>query len=229
MGTNLADAVPSSDASRHSSHQQTETYLRLFNYIIHERDLGESQICLVSGTQCRQQAQLEHPFHVYAVEKANATLIFLVPRRPLWDPSLNTHLLFGINIKKPKKKKKKKKKNEHTRRSSARFVWNLWTQSKCESPFILNRNCVAVPIYQLLSAASHRSITAFQIKTNLTFMRYRNAVHHMHNFYAGRCSAATQLNCGGGWTDLNTNAEQPKMANPQGHPTRIPGKYLLLN
>ena len=106
------------------------------NYIIHERDLGESQICLVSGTQCRQQAQLEHPFHVYAVEKANATLTFLGPRRPLWDPSLNTHLLFGINIKKPKKKKKK---NEHTRRSSARFVWNLWTQSKCESPFILNR------------------------------------------------------------------------------------------
>ena len=76
------------------------------NYIIHERDLGESQICLVSGTQCRQQAQLEHPFHVYAVEKANATFIFLGPRRPLWDPSLNTHLLFGINIKKPKKKKK---------------------------------------------------------------------------------------------------------------------------
>ena len=43
-------------------------------------------------------------------------------------------------------------------------------------------------------------------------MRYRNAVHH--NFCAGRCSAAMQLNCGGGWTDLNTNAEQPKMANP---------------
>ena len=44
------------------------------NYIIHERDLGESQICLVSGTQCRQQAQLEHPFHVYAVEKAKGRL-----------------------------------------------------------------------------------------------------------------------------------------------------------
>ena len=44
-------------------------------------------------------------------------------------------------------------------------------------------------------------------------MRYRNAVHH--NFCAGRCSAATQLNCGGGWTELNTNAEQPKMANPR--------------
>ena len=28
------------------------------SYIIHERDLGESQICQVSRTQCRQQAQL---------------------------------------------------------------------------------------------------------------------------------------------------------------------------
>ena len=36
----------------------------------------------------------------------------------------------------------------------------------------------------------------FQIKMNLTFMRYHNAVHH--NFCAGRSSAATQLNCGGG-------------------------------
>ena len=43
-------------------------------------------------------------------------------------------------------------------------------------------------------------------------MRYRNAVHH--NFWAGRCSVATQLNCGGGWKEINTNAEQPKMANP---------------
>ena len=87
------------------------------NYIIHERDLGESQICLVSGTQSRQQAQLEHPFHVYAVEKANATLIFLGPRRPLWDPSLN--LLFGINIKKPKKKKKEKEKEKKKKKKKS--------------------------------------------------------------------------------------------------------------
>ena len=103
------------------------------SYIIHERDLGESQICFVYRTQCRQQSQLKHPFHVYAVEKANATLIFLGPQKTfhaLWDPSLNTHLLFRINIK---KKKKKKKKKEHTHRSSARFVWNLWPQSKCKS------------------------------------------------------------------------------------------------
>ena len=46
---------------------------------------------------------------------------------------------------------------------------------------------IALPIYQLLSAASHRSITAFQIKTNLTFMWYRNPVHR--NFCAGHCSA----------------------------------------
>ena len=77
---------------------------------------------------------------------------------------------------------------------------------------ILHRNCVAVPIYRLLSAASHRSITAFQIKMNLTFMRYRN-IPRYRIFCAGRCSAATQLNCGWVWTDLYTNAEQPKMAN----------------
>ena len=38
--------------------------------------------------------------------------------------------------------------------------------------------------YQLLSAASLRSITAFQVQMNLTFMRYRNAVYG--NFFAGR-------------------------------------------
>ena len=47
---------------------------------------------------------------------------------------------------------------------------------------------------------------------NLTFMRYRNAVHR--NFCAGHCSAVTQLYCGGVSTDLNTDAEKPKMANP---------------
>ena len=41
-------------------------------------------------------------------------------------------------------------------------------------------------------------------------MRYRNAVHQ--NFCAWRCSAALQLNCGGVWTVLYTNAEQPEMA-----------------
>ena len=42
-------------------------------------------------------------------------------------------------------------------------------------------------------------------------MWFLNSVHR--DFCAGRCSAATQLK-GGVWTDLNTNAEQPKMANP---------------
>ena len=36
----------------------------------------------------------------------------------------------------------------------------------CRGPFILRRNCVAVTIYRLLSAASHRSFTAFQVKMN---------------------------------------------------------------
>ena len=59
---------------------------------------------------------------------------------------------------------------------------------------------------QVTAASPH-----FQLKW-ITFLRYRNAVHR--NFCAGRCSAAMQLNCGRVWTDLNTNAEQPKMANP---------------
>ena len=36
-------------------------------------------------------------------------------------------------------------------------------------------NCVVVPIYRLLSAASHRSFTTFQVKINSTFMRHHNA------------------------------------------------------
>ena len=43
-------------------------------------------------------------------------------------------------------------------------------------------------------------------------MRYRNVVHH--NFCAGRYSATMQLNCGGVWTYLYTDAEQPEMADP---------------
>ena len=44
------------------------------------------------------------------------------------------------------------------------------TQSLCSKGwFILHRNCVAVPIYRLLSAVSHRSITTFQVKMNLIF------------------------------------------------------------
>ena len=38
--------------------------------------------------------------------------------------------------------------------------------------FILHRRCVVVPIYRLLSAASHRSIIEFQVKMNLTFKRH---------------------------------------------------------
>ena len=45
-----------------------------------------------------------------------------------------------------------------------------------KGPFVIHCNCVAVPIYWLLSAASHCSITAFWFKMNLTFMRHRNAV-----------------------------------------------------
>ena len=55
--------------------------------------------------------------------------------------------------------------------------------------------CVAVPIYRLLSASSHRSITAFQVKMNLTFMRHRK-MYSYRNFCARQCSAATQRTCG---------------------------------
>ena len=34
-----------------------------------------------------------------------------------------------------------------------------------------------VPIYQLLSAARHCSITAFQLETNLTFVQHHKAVN----------------------------------------------------
>ena len=55
-------------------------------------------------------------------------------------------------------------------------------------------------MYRLLSAASHRSITAFQVKMNLSLMRHRNAA--TSHFLAVGCSAATQHNYGVVWTDL---------------------------
>ena len=42
--------------------------------------------------------------------------------------------------------------------------------------FILTLHYVAMPIYRLLFAWSHHSITAFQVKMNLNFMQHRNAV-----------------------------------------------------
>ena len=54
----------------------------------------------------------------------------------------------------------------------AKLIRNLWSKGL----FILYHNCVAVLIYWLLSAASHHSITAFQVKMNLTFMRHSNPV-----------------------------------------------------
>ena len=45
-------------------------------------------------------------------------------------------------------------------------------------------------IYRLLSAASHRSFTTFQVQMNVTFMRHRNAV--TSQFW---CSTAMQHNC----------------------------------
>ena len=65
-----------------------------------------------------------------------------------------------------------------------------------KDPFILHRNCVAVPIhaiYRLLSAASHRGITAFQVKMSLTFMRHSNAVTLQFLCRKVQCGNATQL------------------------------------
>ena len=55
--------------------------------------------------------------------------------------------------------------------------------------FIVHCNCVAVPIYWLLSAASHCSITAFKVKMSLNFIRQRNAVTSNRV----QCGNATQL------------------------------------
>ena len=58
---------------------------------------------------------------------------------------------------------------------------------------LVHRNCVAVPIYWLFSAASHHSITALQVKMNLTFMRHRNAVTSQFLCSRVQCGTATQL------------------------------------
>ena len=59
--------------------------------------------------------------------------------------------------------------------------------------FILHRNCMVVLIHWLLSAASHCSITAFQVKMILTFMQHRNAVTLPFLCSRVQCSNATQL------------------------------------
>ena len=75
--------------------------------------------------------------------------------------------------------------------------WVSWPAKILASPFkglfILHGNCDAVPIYQLLSAASHRSFTAFQVKMNVTFMRHRNAVTSQFPCRMVQCGKATQL------------------------------------
>ena len=53
---------------------------------------------------------------------------------------------------------------------------------------------IAVPIYRLLSPASHRSITVFlQVKINLTFMRHRNAITWQFLCSRVQCGNARQL------------------------------------
>ena len=61
--------------------------------------------------------------------------------------------------------------------------------------FKVHSNCVAVPIYWFLSAASHRSIIAFQVKMNLTFMRHGNAVTLQFLCRTVQCDNAMQLWC----------------------------------
>ena len=60
-------------------------------------------------------------------------------------------------------------------------------------PFILTLHCSAVPINQLFSAASHHSITSFQVKMNLTFMRHRNAVTSQSLCNKVQCGNAMQM------------------------------------
>ena len=54
-------------------------------------------------------------------------------------------------------------------------------------------NCVVVPIYRLLSVASHHSFTAFQVKLNLTFVRHWNAITSQFLCSRVQCGNATQL------------------------------------
>ena len=71
--------------------------------------------------------------------------------------------------------------------------------------FTLHRYCGAVPIYRLLFAASHRSITAFQVKNVFNFHASPTMQSH-RNLCAVGCSVATQRNCGVVRTDLKIMA-----------------------
>ena len=68
-----------------------------------------------------------------------------------------------------------------------------YRQFNCKGLFKLTLRCVAVQKYQLLSATSHRSITVFQVKMNLIFMRYRSAVTWQFLRSRVQCGNATQL------------------------------------
>ena len=73
-----------------------------------------------------------------------------------------------------------------------------------KGPFILHCNCVAVRMYQLLIfAASHCSITTFQVTVNLTFMRHHSAVTS-HECAVQQRNVVLQCNCSCSvvWTDL---------------------------
>ena len=66
--------------------------------------------------------------------------------------------------------------------------------------FILYHNCVAVLIYQLFPATSHRSFTKIQVKMNLTFMRHGNALPSQ--FLCKMVQSSKQHNSGILWTEL---------------------------
>ena len=63
----------------------------------------------------------------------------------------------------------------------------------CKGSFIVHCSCVGVLIYRSLFAASHRSITAFQVKMNFTFMRLCNEVTLQFLCSRVQCGNATQL------------------------------------
>ena len=67
-----------------------------------------------------------------------------------------------------------------------RSKWQPDWKGLIKGPFILHRNCVAVLIYRLHLCR----ITAFQFKTNLTFMRHRSAVTP-HECAVRQCNAIT--------------------------------------
>ena len=76
------------------------------------------------------------------------------------------------------------------------IVWKCVSVTKSgKGPFILTFQCIAMLINRLLAAESHCSITAFQVKMNLIFMRHYSEVTLQFLCRRVQCGNAMQLLC----------------------------------